>query len=179
MRETHPFGNFVPPNTKYLILGSFTGKEAVKDIDVSDDAYDFFYGTKRNQFWPILEKVYGIEIKNKQAKQALLAKLGIAMADIIFQCERRDGNNLDANLDKIVDNMTIVDILNRFPIERILFTSRFVEIRFRRVFKETISLYPACELITLPSPSPRFATMSKEQKISRYKELLPRVSEDK
>lgn len=30
MIETHPFGNFVPADAKYLILGSFTGKEAVK-----------------------------------------------------------------------------------------------------------------------------------------------------
>jgi hypothetical protein len=30
MIEAHAFGNFVPPQTKYLILGSFTGKEAVQ-----------------------------------------------------------------------------------------------------------------------------------------------------
>jgi len=28
MIETHPFGSFVPPDARYIICGSFTGKEA-------------------------------------------------------------------------------------------------------------------------------------------------------
>ena len=104
MIETHAFGNFVPLNAKYLILGSFTGRQAVKGNIATDDSYDWFYGTRRNQFWPILEKVYGIELRNKLDKQELLNKLGIAMADIIYQCERKQGTNLDSNLINIVYN---------------------------------------------------------------------------
>lgn len=174
MIETHPFGNFVPQNAKYLILGSFTGRQAVKGSTATDDAYDWFYGTKRNQFWSILEGVYGIELKNKQRKQDLFSKLGIAMADIIYQCERKEGNNLDTNLGNIVYNIdAIKEILETHPIEIILFSSRFVENKFKKVFKDITNRYPSVHLITLPSPSPRYAQMSKEQKIQRYKELLP------
>ncbi len=45
MIEEHPFGDFIPQNTQYLLLGSFTGK-------ITDNSYDWFYGTKRNLFWP-------------------------------------------------------------------------------------------------------------------------------
>ena len=84
MIETHAFGNFIPLNAKYLILGSFTGRQAVKGNSATDDSYDWFYATKRNQFWPILEEVYGIELRNKLSRQELFTKLGIAMADIIY-----------------------------------------------------------------------------------------------
>jgi hypoxanthine-DNA glycosylase len=176
MLETHPFGNFVPLNTKYMILGSFTGRQAVKGNNATDDSYDWFYGTKRNQFWPILEEVYGIELRNKLSKQELLSKLGIAMVDIIYQCERKKNNNLDTNLVNIIYNIeAIVKILDSNQIDKIFFSSRSVEDKFKKVFKDIISHHLAIELITLPSPSPRYAQMSKEQKIRRYKELLPKL----
>ena len=78
MIETHPFKIFAPANAKCLILGSFTGKEAVKGTQDTDDAYDWFYGTKKNQFWPILEKVYDRELRDISAKQQLFNELGIA-----------------------------------------------------------------------------------------------------
>ncbi|MBU2609976.1 MAG: hypothetical protein KJ606_03370 [Chloroflexi bacterium] len=176
MIETHPFGNFVPLYAKYLILGSFTGRQAVKGNASTDDAYDWFYGTKRNQFWSIIEGAYGIELKNKIARQEILTKLGIAMADIIYQCEREEGNNLDNNLINIVYNIdAITEILEKNKIEKILFSSRFVENEFRKIFKSIIDIHPTIELITLPSPSPRYAQLSKEQKILKYKELLPKI----
>lgn len=176
MIETHAFGNFVPPNAIYLILGSFTGRQAVKGNAAADDSYNWFYGTKRNQFWPILEEVYGIELREKLSKQELLTKLGIAMADIIYQCERRDCNNLDTNLVNIVYNReAITEILDSNQINKIFFSSRFVEHRFNKFFKDIINRHPAIELVTFPSPSTRYAQMSKEQKIRRYKELLPKL----
>jgi hypoxanthine-DNA glycosylase len=176
MIETHPFGNFVPINAKYLILGSFTGRQAVKGTNDTDNTYDWFYGTKRNQFWSILEEVYGIELRNKQSKQELFAKLGIAIADIIYQCERKGISNLDADLVNITYNVkAIAEILESEHIEKILFTSRFVEDRFKKFFKNFINCQPSIYLITLPSPSPRYAKMSKEQKIQKYKVLFPKL----
>ncbi len=120
MIETHPFGNFVPPNAKYLILGSFTGKEAVKGTVAFDASYDWFYGTKRNQFWSILEEVYGIKLKDKLSKQALFTKLGIAIMDIIYRCDLKFNNNLDSNLIKKVHNIEpITKILDSNHIDRI------------------------------------------------------------
>lgn len=174
MIETHPFGSYVPPDAKFLILGSFTGREAVKGTPFTDESYDWFYGTPRNQFWPILEAVYHRELRDKNSKQSLLNELGIAIADIIYQCERMTGSNLDSNLKNIVyATDEITQIFGEKPISKIYFTSRFVEKKFRRVFQELIKQHPDIELITLPSPSPRYARMTKEQKINKYRELLP------
>lgn len=175
MIETHPFGNFVPPKAKYMILGSFTGRQAVKGKSASDASYDWFYGTKTNQFWPILEVVYKLELKDKASRQQLFANLGIAVADIIYRCERKEGNNLDANLINIAYNTeALAKILETNKIQTIFFSSRFVEKKFKQVCRALIEKHPAIELITLPSPSPRYAQMSREEKTQRYRELLPR-----
>jgi hypoxanthine-DNA glycosylase len=175
MLEKHAFGNFVPPGARYLILGSFTAKQAVRGSKAYKSFYDWFYSNGRNQFWPILEEVYGLKLEDKLSKQELFSRLGIAIADIILTCERKRDSNLDNNLINCVYNTEgIEDILDRNNIRKIFFTSRFVEQEFLRVLKEVVNNCPKTELITLPSPSPRFARMSKAEKITRYRELMPR-----
>ena len=166
MLETHPFGVFVPAKARYLILGSFTGQQS----------HDWFYGTRRNQFWPILREVYGRELVGRVSKEKLFEELGVAIGDIIYQCERVHGSNLDTNLVNIVYNFDpIENILARNKIARIYFSSRFVETIFKRHFKDIIGRYRGIELVTLPSPSPRYAAISKEEKARRYVDLLPKL----
>jgi hypoxanthine-DNA glycosylase len=177
MRETHPFGSFVPSGSKYLILGSFSGRQAVKGKPYTEDSYDWFYALRRNQFWPILEEVYERDLNSKQSKQELLAELRTAIADIIYQCERKSGNNLDSNLVNIVYAIEeITRIFENNQISRVFFTSRYAEKHFRRAFRDVIIWYPSIEFMTLPSPSPRYARMAKSQKVKRHRELLPHLS---
>ena len=169
MIETHPFGIFMPPKARYLLLGSFTGK-------LIDDSYDWFYTNGRNQFWPILEQVYNLELRDKKIKQELFSKLNMGIGDIIYQCERRYGTNLDNNLINITYNIKPIKIaLQNNQIRKIFFTSRFVEIKYKKVFKDVVQSSAKIDLITLPSPSPRYAQMSKEEKIKRYTKLLPKL----
>lgn len=168
MIEKHPFGNFVPDNTRYLLLGSFTGQ-------ITDNSYDWFYGTKRNLFWPIIQEVYDKKLTTKDDKQSLFSGLGIAITDIILSCERKTKSNLDMNLTNIVLNQEVKNIIQDNKLEKIFFSSRFVEKLFKKYFKEIVSEHPEVELITLPSPSPRYAAMSKAQKIARYIEVFPKL----
>lgn len=172
--ETHPFGSFVPKNARWLVLGSFTTKEAYDEQKKFD--YTWFYSNGRNQFWPILESVYGVKLKSIRDKEDLFTNLRMALADIIYQCERRKNSNLDMHLTNIVYAIEdITRILASKRISKIFFTSRFVETKFRSNFKEVIRRHPAIELVTLPSPSPRYAQMTLSQKIKRYNELLPSI----
>ena len=167
MLEKHPFGNFIPANTQYLFLGSFAGKKVY--------GYDWFYGSKRNQFWAILEEVYKVSLKTKTDKQDLFKRLRMAITDIILECERKSNSNLDMNLTNIVFNTkAIIGILTKNRIRRIYFSSRFVEKLFKRQFSDIIQKFQEIELITLPSPSLRYAAISKQEKISKYKQLLPK-----
>jgi hypoxanthine-DNA glycosylase len=170
MLEVHPFGNFVPKKIKYLMLGSFVTKPS--------NPYEWFYANGRNQFWPILETVYTSKFDTKEKQQKLFTDLRMALADIILSCERKKNSNLDVNLFNITFNTeAITDIIRQTRPEIVFFTSRHVENLFRKLFKTVIVDYPETELICLPSPSPRYAQMTKLQKIAKYKELLPRLNQ--
>lgn len=172
MLETHPFGDFLPPKIRYLLLGSFTSRTYLTDPKI----HDWFYGSPRNQFWRIIEAIYGSELKDTQAKKDLLTSLETGITDIIYQCERSKGNSLDANLINIVYNPNLESIIKEKNIQQLFFTSRYVEGLYRKAFKSLLTDLPELELFTLPSPSPRYAAMTREQKIEKYKSLLPQIS---
>lgn len=171
MRVINPFKVFSPPNAKYFILGSFAAKDSKRGV-----AYDWYYSNGRNQFWRILEVVYGIDLNDKSTQQSHFSKLGIAIADIILSCERMGNSSLDTRLTNLEYNIAAIsDVLKKNSIKTILFTSRFVETHYKRHFKELITEFPNIELTTLPSPSPRYARMSKEEKIKKYSEVFPKL----
>lgn len=164
--ETHPFTPFVPVNATVIIIGSFPGRD-ITQKKLSED--DWFYGTKRNQFWNIISGVYDIELKSASDKKLLFTTKGIAIADIILQARRNAINNSDTNLEVIAYNdKAIKKILLHTSFQHIFFTSRFVENHFLKIFPETEN--GEC----LPSPSPRYARMSMKEKISYYRERLPK-----
>jgi TDG/mug DNA glycosylase family protein len=173
--ETHPFGNFIPGNCRYLLLGSFVAKNAVNSE--KDDQYNWYFSTKRNQFWPIMEKIYRQELKTKKQKQNLFKQLGLAFADTILSCTRKYNNSADTSLTEMTFNhKAIKSILRKNNIEKIFFTSRFVEQIYRKYFKKLITKYPNITLVTLPSPSPRYARLNLNQKTKIYKKMMPKIT---
>ena len=167
MIEVNPFGMFVPKKTEYLFLGSFTGK-------IESANYDWFYANGRNQFWPIMEMVFMLDLSTKAKKQELFTRLRMAITDIILSCERKTNSNLDVNLANFVFNTnSITRVITENKIKTIYFSSRFAEKLFKKNFRELITQYPKINLVTLPSPSPRYAAISKSEKVKHYKELLP------
>lgn len=170
--EYHPFEPFVPKNSRFFILGSFPGKESTQQKNKDD----WFYGAKRNQFWKILAKVYNVDLKTKKDKQAIFEKLKIAITDIIISCERSKNGNLDKNLiHKTYNFIKIEEILKNNKIERILFTSKSVESEFNEQFSNIIEPTINIARIALPSPSPVFRRMTITEKVTVYKQLLPKL----
>ena len=162
--EQHPFPGFVPPGMTCLILGSFPGKEQSRG-GLNEDAW--FYGAPLNQFWRILEKAYGRTLKTKQEKQQLFIEAGIGITDIFKAVVRTSGSNLDENLQITAYNWEELESILRAHRPKVLCTSRFVE----KEFKKRFPAYPAVDV--LPSPSPRYFTLTIEQKAEVYREKLP------
>lgn len=170
--ETHPFGDFIPKNINYLLLGSFTSKDSKKGVE-----YDWYYSNGRNQFWNLIERVYDIKLETKYSKINLFTALGIGIADIIYKCNRTKNSSLDNVLDIIEYNSRLDYILNQ-NLKSVFFSSRYVENLFNQNFTHLKEKYNKTKFIYLPSPSPRYAAMSKEEKILRYKELLPKLKDN-
>ncbi|MEP6596083.1 MAG: uracil-DNA glycosylase family protein, partial [Ginsengibacter sp.] len=150
--ETHPFEPFIPPGTKYLIIGSFPGKVQTK-VDMRSNAW--FYGAKRNTFWKILEAVYSVSLEDKKSKQQLFINTEMGIADVILKAIRKNNTNSDTNLAIIeLNDIAIKKVLESSSIITIFFTSKFVEQLFKKLFSHILNT------IVLPSPSPRFARMT-------------------
>ena len=162
--EIHPHKPFVPPNAKVLILGSFPGKGHA----TSESANEWFYASKRNQFWNIMRGVYNEELLTTESKKGLFINHGIAIADVFLKIRRKEDNNQDNNLEIIAYNgKELKKILKEIKFESVFFTSKLVEKHFMKLFPSIRN--GEC----LPSPSPRFARMSLQEKINAYKQKLP------
>jgi hypoxanthine-DNA glycosylase len=162
--EIHPHKPFVPPNARVLILGSFPGKNHATPLSVDE----WFYASKRNQFWNIMRGVYNEELITTEDKKNLFAKHRIAIADVFLKIRRKENNNQDSNLEIVAYNdKALKKILNENKFDAIFFTSKLVE-------KHFLNLFPSIKNgECLPSPSPRYARMSLEEKINVYKKKLP------
>jgi len=120
--------------------------------------------------------IYGRQLTNRTAKEQLFTDLSLAISDVIYQCERLKGSNLDNNLVSIIYNTANIEaVLAANPIQKIYFSSRFVENKYKTKFKHLLQQYSHIQLITLPSPSPRYAAMSLRDKIKKYTQLLPHL----
>ncbi len=166
MIEKHPFPPFIPKDCKILVIGSFPGKESTREKREDD----WFYGAKRNQFWKLLENVYQLELRTKEAKKKLFEKTKIGITDIIESCERSKNSNIDSNLINKVYNSKLAQIIENNPIDKILFTSKGVKKEFCKHF----SVPKNVDLIALPSPSPIYRRMSFEEKAKNYKTYFPK-----
>jgi hypoxanthine-DNA glycosylase len=164
--ETHPFEAFIPKNIKCLIIGSFPGKEQTQ---IKLDETHWFYGAPRNQLWKILELVYERELKSRKQKQQLFEEAGIGMTDLIKSCTRKEGTNLDENLEIKEYNEEIIERILKQHGPKVLFTSRFVEKEFGKLFPA----YRNTDI--LPSPSPRYFKLKIEDKAKIYTEKLPKI----
>ena len=162
--ETHPFSAFLPKKICCLILGSFPGKEQTKG-GLDENAW--FYGAPLNQFWRILAKAYGRELKTREAKQRLFEEAGIGITDIFRSVIRTQGSNLDENLQIEEYNWNVIEKILKKHQPRVLCTSRYVE----KEFKKKFPAYPAVDV--LPSPSPRYFKLTIEQKAEIYRQKLP------
>lgn len=167
MIEKHPFPPFIPKDCKVLVIGSFPGKESTQEKRLDD----WFYGANRNQFWKLLEKINGFELKTKDDKKKLFDKAKIGITDIIESCERNENSNSDSNLINKVYNSQLTEIIESNPIEKILFTSKGVN----KELCQNFMIPENVNLITLPSPSPIFRRMSFEEKAEKYKTQFPRI----
>jgi hypoxanthine-DNA glycosylase len=163
--ETHPFKPFVPARAIVMILGTFPGRK--KTLTPGD--HEWFYGSRRNQFWNIVRGVYNAELSTTEEKKTLFTEHRIAIGDIFLKIRRKEDNNLDTNLEVIEYNdKALKKIFKQHEFASIFFTSQFVE-------KQFIKLFPGIKNgECLPSPSPRYARMSLAEKINYYKNKLPK-----
>ncbi len=156
-RYEHPFKPIVFDDTKILILGTFPSLDSFK--------YDFYYAHKRNRFWKIMGEIFAMPVETKERKIELLKFAKIGLYDIVASCERQ--NSSDGNLKNCILS-DIPSILKIHPtIKMIAFTGQKAAKLYDKEYKNL-----SVKTVTLPSPSPAFASMRYEEKREIYKRYL-------
>ncbi|MEM7484709.1 MAG: uracil-DNA glycosylase family protein [Bacteroidota bacterium] len=125
--HTHPYEPFLFPEATKLIVGTlppprFTTK-TLKDGDV-----DFCYGSRDGQLWPILDVIFGLQLKFETTNKAIeqrknfLRKRKIGICDIVARAERKKVDASDLGMQN-VQLRDLLGYLKEYPnVNTLLFT---------------------------------------------------------
>jgi hypoxanthine-DNA glycosylase len=147
-----------------LLLGSLPGRASL--------AAGEYYAQPQNAFWPIMGALCGAgpELAYAERLRALTGA-GIALWDVLAEAERP--GSLDADI--VAASQRVNDIAGLVAaeprIELIGFNGKKAAAIFAREIEAAL---PRGNLTTvsLPSTSPAFAAMRREQKLARWREIL-------
>lgn len=152
-REQHPYGEFIPPQARMMIVGSFPiGKfsDPQRRGEIKPHEFDFFFGGERNLLWRLIADVYGVKFTSKDELVSFLTKKGIAIGDVIQSCGRNQGRASDSDLLDIKWNHDLLKIIHKANIPVIIFTSQQVKKWFNKLFpahglEEILLLSPSAQ----------------------------------
>ena len=137
--------------SKVLILGTMPGKESLRMNE--------YYAHPQNAFWKIIFGLYNVPFTtNYQVKKELLLKNGIALWDVLRNCER--SSSLDTDIKQEIPNDLRTFLITHPAISKIFFNGKGAAKFFSKYFAD-ISLANEA----LPSTSPAHA-VKWEQKLA-------------
>ena len=117
--HTHPYPPFIPKNATKLIVGTlppprFTTGE-FKEGDVN-----FCYGSKDGQLWPILDRIFELDLLFETTEKAILQRKeflknqGIGICDIVESARREKVDASDLGMQEL-ELRDLIKILEDFP----------------------------------------------------------------
>ncbi|SRX76190.1 uracil-DNA glycosylase family protein [Aequorivita antarctica] len=141
----HPYPPFIPESATKLIVGTlppprFTTGE-LKEGDV-----DFCYGSRDGQLWPILDMIFGLDLKFETTAEAIeqrehfLIKRGIGICDMVASARREKVDASDIGMLEVELRDLVAVLQQNHKIDTLLFTGgnskNGPEYFFRRKLKE-------------------------------------------
>ena len=148
----------VSPAARLIVLGSFPG--------VASLAAQQYYAHPRNQFWPILSALWGVDLVQRGDAQrvAELKRRGLAVWDVYASC-RREGS-LDSAIEDTVPN-DLAGLRSRCPQLQAVAHNGGESARHMRI-TQALGL----PVYRLPSTSPANASWSFERKLAAWREVF-------
>lgn len=148
----------VPPECRLLVLGSFP---SVASLQAQQ-----YYAHPRNQFWPIVGDLFGLDLMRLPYRDRIEAvrQRGLGIWDVYGHC-RREGS-LDSAINAAVPN-DLLDLVAGLPALRLIAHNGGESARAMRL---TRSLGP--EVRRLPSTSPANASWSLDRKRAAWREAF-------
>jgi len=146
------------PLTRLLVLGSFPGVASLQAQQ--------YYGHARNQFWPILGALWGLDLMARPylERLAICEQRGLGLWDVYAQC-RREGS-LDSAIRDARPN-DLAGLARSLPALQAIAHNGGES---ARAMKVTAAL--GLPVYRLPSTSPANASWSFERKLAAWREVF-------
>ena len=162
MNTTEPLLEGLPPvfscRTQLVVLGSFPGQASLQARE--------YYAHPRNQFWPLLSALWGLDLRALPYAQRLAALLerGLGVWDVYAAC-RRAGSLDSAIRDARPNDLAL--LRRRAPGLRAVAHNGGESARSMRVTREL-----GVAVHRLPSSSPANASWSFERKLQAWRAVF-------
>lgn len=151
---------------RVLILGSMPGVRSL--------AAGQYYAHPQNQFWPVMEAIFGVDAKQAypQRMAQLLAR-GVGLWDVLRGCERPGSLDSAITIASETPNAIAALLAQRPDIRLVAFNGTKAAQAFARHVAAGVPVerLRRIELHALPSTSPAHASMSRIEKIRRWSVL--------
>ena len=157
-KQIHPIPPLFNAYSRVLILGSFP---SVKSREAM-----FFYGHPQNRFWRVLADVFGeAPPETVEEKKSLALRRGVALWDVIAQCEIAGSS--DASITGVVPNDLSV-ILNAADIRAVFCNGNTAYTHYNKYCRAQTGQ----EAMVLPSTSPANARWTREKLLQVWSAAL-------
>lgn len=163
------FAPVASADARVLVLGSMPG--------VASLAAGQYYAHPQNRFWSIMGRLLGFDPSATPYVQQTryLTEAGIALWDVLQSCER------PGSLDSAICRET--QVVNDLPgflaahphIRRVYFNGAHAEQTFRRYVRPLLPSDIALEYVRLPSTSPAHASLSFDDKLAHWQQVIERA----
>ncbi len=163
------FPPIAKPDATILILGSMPGQKSLEENQ--------YYAHPRNSFWPIICKLFNANNNmGYKERKNLLRKHKIALWDVLKRCYREGSLDSDIDYSTIETNDFRSFFIKHPKIKAVFFNGTKAEQLFNKnVLKRLEQQYQNLEFHRLPSSSPAHASMTREQKLLKWKIIKKNV----
>lgn len=125
--HTHPYEPFLFEEATKLIVGTLPPPRFTKG-ELKPDDVDFCYGSRNGQLWPILDKIFKLDLKYEttefaaQQRKDFLLKTKIGVCDIVASAERTKIDASDLGMQNIQLRNLIGYVQQYKNVDTLLFT---------------------------------------------------------
>lgn len=157
-RVRHEFPPVYNENSRILILGSLPSVKSREQM--------FYYGHPQNRFWKVIAGLTGASLPSTiPEKKALLLAQGIAVSDVIAECDIIGSS--DSSIRNVIP-MDLQEILENAKIRQIYANGNTAKKLFERFQQKSCQR----DIIGLPSTSPANAAYSLDRLIEAWTCIL-------
>ncbi len=154
----HGLAPVIGRETRLVVLGSFPGVASLQAQQ--------YYAHPRNQFWPLLSALWGVDLAGMayRARLAEVKRRGLGIWDVYASC-RREGS-LDSAIEDSVPN-DLAGLRRRAPWLQAVAHNGGESARSMAITRAL-----GVEVIRLPSTSPANASWSFDRKLAAWREAF-------